>query len=47
MKYQTNYTAPKDELTDSQLISGTVLLVSLVILNAILLLNWFGYIAIT
>jgi hypothetical protein len=46
-----NYHAPVDRETDdiarNQLISGTVLVVALLIMNVLLLLNWLGIIQLT
>lgn len=45
MKHPHDYTV-SEEFAESQLISGTVLLVFLVLLNVILMLDWFGYLSI-
>ncbi len=45
MKHPHDYSV-SDEFAESQLISGTVLLVFLVLLNVILMLDWFGYLSI-
>lgn len=47
MEYPNNYSSHTEELPDGQLMSGTVLFVSLVLMNVILLLNWLGFISIT
>ncbi len=46
MKYTDEYFASGEEIAESQLVSGVVLLVFLVLLNIILVLDWFGYLSI-
>ena len=46
MKHPHDYSVSGEEFAESQLISGTVLLVFLVLLNVILMLDWFGYLSI-
>ena len=46
MKFTDEYFASGKEIADSQLVSGAVLFVFIVLLNLILLLDWFGYLSI-
>ena len=46
MKYADDYAVSGEEFAEGQLVSGTVFLVVLVLLNVILFLDWFGYLSI-
>ena len=45
-EYRNDQIAHAESLPDGRLITGSVLLIALILMNVILLLNWFGYVSI-
>ena len=46
MDIQNNQIHQTENIVDSRLVTGSVLFVALILMNVILLLDWFGYISI-